>query len=79
MITKDHCTEAEALRIFRNAECVAGSQDAAVNVGHHGPEFSAGLVRREDEARVQRTVASGARGHFHPAAGLASARPCSAG
>lgn len=52
VITKDHFTEAEALRIFPDAERVEGSLAVAADAGHIGWGFSAGLVRREDGAMV---------------------------
>lgn len=53
VITKDHFTEAEALRIFRDAERVDGSQVAADDAGHVGWGFASGLLTREDGAMVQ--------------------------
>ena len=60
VITKDHFTETEALRIFPEPERVEGSQAVAECGGHVGWGFSAGLVRREDGAIVQSSDASGA-------------------
>ena len=53
VITKDHFTEAEALRIFPNPERVEGSRVVAANDEHVGWGFASGLVRREDGAMVQ--------------------------
>jgi hypothetical protein len=52
VITKDHLTEAGALRIFPEAERVEGSEVVAEDTGHIGWGFSAGLVRRDDGAMV---------------------------
>lgn len=54
VITKDHFTEAEALRIFRDAERVDGSLLAVEPSGHIGWGFASGLVSREDGAMVPR-------------------------
>ena len=51
--TMDHFSEAEAQRIFPDAERVEGSRVAAVNSRHFGWGFASGLVRREDGAMVQ--------------------------
>jgi hypothetical protein len=53
VITKDHFTVSEALRIFPEPECVEGSKVIAENVGHIGWGFASGLVRREDGVMVQ--------------------------
>lgn len=55
VITKDHFNEAEALRIFRDAERVDGSLVVAEDSGHIGWGFASGLVRRQDGAMVQPT------------------------
>ena len=51
--TKDHFTEAEALRIFPEPERVEGSQVLADDAGHVGWGFASGLVRCDDGAMVQ--------------------------
>jgi len=51
--TKDHFTEAEALRIFPDAERVDESKVPAEHMGHVGRGFASGLVRRGDGAMVQ--------------------------
>ena len=53
MTTKDHFTEAEALRIFPEPERVEGSQVVVDEAGHVGWGFASGLVRHEDGAMVQ--------------------------
>ena len=53
IVTKDHFTEAEARRIFPDAERVEGSQVVAADGGHAGWCFASGLVRRDDGAMVQ--------------------------
>jgi hypothetical protein len=55
VITKDHFTEAMALRIVPDAERVEGSQVVAADGGHAGWCFASGLVRREDGAMVQQS------------------------
>ena len=51
--TKDDFTEAEALRIFRDAERIEGSRLAVEPSGHIGWGFASGLVPREDGAMMQ--------------------------
>lgn len=51
--TKDHFTQAEALRIFPDAERVEGSHRCVEPTGHVGWAFPSGLVRRADGAMVQ--------------------------
>ena len=46
-VTLDHFTEAEALRLFRDAERVEGSEVLAEPHGHVGWGFGPGAVRRE--------------------------------
>jgi hypothetical protein len=53
VITKDHFTEAEALRVFPEPERMEGSRAVAEGGGHVGRGFASGLVRREDGAMVQ--------------------------
>jgi len=55
--TKDHFTEAEALRIFPEPERVEGSQVLVEPSGHIGWGFASGLVRRDDGAMVQQSDA----------------------
>ena len=52
VVTKEHFTEAEALRIFPEPERVEGSQVLAEHVGWGLP---ADMVRRDDGAMVQQT------------------------
>ena len=52
VMTKDHFTEAEARRIFRDAERVEGSQVVAENGGRLGWGFASGLVRRANGPMV---------------------------
>lgn len=50
MITKNHGTGAEALRMFPEPEHVAGSHVVVDYAGHIGLGFASGLVTREDGA-----------------------------
>ena len=58
VVTRDHFTEAEARRIFPDAERVEGSQIEAERCGHVGWCFPSGLVTRDDGVKVQRDCAS---------------------
>ena len=54
--TKDRFTEAEALRIFPDAERVEGSEVVVEHFGHIGWSFTSNLLRREDGVIVQRSA-----------------------
>ena len=53
VITKDHLTEVDALRLLPGAERVEGT-DVVAPIPTWGHAFASGLVRREDGAMVQR-------------------------
>lgn len=55
VITKDRFAEAEARRIFPDAERVEASQVEAEHCGHIGWCFPSGLVRRSDGVMTQPT------------------------
>lgn len=52
VVTLDHFTEAEALRLFRDPERVEGSEVLAERSEHVGWGLPSGLVRRESDGAM---------------------------